>query len=79
MSQGGVTDREWLNYLIVRPIVQKMSKNPTAAHIKACANKIAFLYESLDKTFKELTWELREFAAKDLDTHEAIKMRSLIF
>ena len=36
-------------------ILQRMSKNLTAAHIKACANKIAFLYESLDRTFKEMT------------------------
>ena len=55
--------------------VQRMSKNLTAAHIKACANKIAFLYESLDRTFKELMWELSEFAAKDPDTHEEYKKR----
>ncbi|WP_434512949.1 hypothetical protein [Desulfitobacterium sp. AusDCA] len=59
--------------------VQRMSKNLTAAHIKACANKIAFLYESLDRTFKGLMWELSEFAAKDPDTHEAYKNKVIDF
>ncbi|WP_291300090.1 hypothetical protein [Desulfosporosinus sp. BICA1-9] len=47
--------------------------------IKTCANKIAFLYESLDKTFKELMWELSELAAKDPDTHEAYKNKVIDF
>ncbi|MHB1406874.1 MAG: DUF3102 domain-containing protein [Desulfitobacteriaceae bacterium] len=59
--------------------VQRMSKNLTAAYIKASANKIAFLYESLDRTFKELLWELSEFAAKDPDTHEAYKNKIIDF
>ncbi|WP_425803124.1 DUF3102 domain-containing protein [Desulfitobacterium sp. Sab5] len=59
--------------------VQRMSKNLTAAHIKACANKIAFLYESLDRTFKELIWELSEFAAKDPDTYEAYRSKVIDF
>jgi len=59
--------------------IQKMSKNLTASHIKACANKIAFLYENLDRTFKELTWELSEIAAKDPDTHEAYKNKVIDF
>ncbi|WP_434509559.1 DUF3102 domain-containing protein [Desulfitobacterium sp. AusDCA] len=60
-------------------VVQRMSKNLTAAHIKASANKIAFLYESLDRTFKELTWELSEFAAKDPDTYETYKNKVIDF
>jgi len=56
-----------------------MNKNLTAAQHKTCANKIAFLYESLDKTFKQLVWEMNEFAAKDPDTHEVYKNKVLDF
>jgi hypothetical protein len=37
------------------------------------ANKIAFLFESLDKTFKELTYEMTRFASLDPDVHAAYK------
>lgn len=53
--------------------VQRLNKTLTAAYTKASANKIAFLYENLDRTFKELTWELSRIAAKDPETHEAYK------
>jgi len=59
--------------------IQRMSKNLNAAHQKACANKVAFLYESLDKTFKELKWELSELAAKDPDTHETYRNKVIDF
>ena len=59
--------------------VQRMSKYLTAAHIKASANRIAFLFENMDKTFKELVWELSEFAAKDPDTHEAYRNKVIDF
>ncbi len=59
--------------------IQRMSKNLSAAHIKSCANKIAFLYETLDRTLKELTWELSEFKAKDPETHEAYNKKVLDF
>ena len=40
---------------------------------KCCANKTAFLYESLDRTFKELTWELSNLIEV---TEKIIKRRS---
>ncbi|WP_052304340.1 hypothetical protein [Desulfosporosinus orientis] len=40
-----------------------MNKKLNEAHNKACANRVAFLYESLDKTLKELTSELRNLSA----------------
>jgi len=59
--------------------VQRMGNNLTAAYIKASANKLAFLFESLDRTFKELKWELSEFAARDPDTHEVYKNKVIDF
>lgn len=59
--------------------LQKINKNLTAAQHKTCANKIAFLYENLDKTFKQLVWEMRELSANDPDTHEVYKNKVLDF
>jgi len=55
--------------------IQKMSNNLTAVHNKAAANKIAFLYENLEKTFKELAYEMTEFAPVDPEVHEEYKKR----
>ena len=40
-----------------------MTDNLTAAYNKVAANKIAFLYENLDKAFKELAYEMTKFAS----------------
>ncbi|HWQ71671.1 MAG TPA: hypothetical protein VN370_05040 [Desulfitobacteriaceae bacterium] len=50
-----------------------MINNLTVAYNKVTANKIAFLCESLDKTFKELAYEMSRFAALDPDVHAAYK------
>ena len=50
--------------------LQRMSKNLRAAYNKAKVNKVAFLYENLDKTFKELVWELGELAAQNPEVYE---------
>ncbi|MDQ7092611.1 DUF3102 domain-containing protein [Desulfosporosinus sp. PR] len=49
--------------------IEKMSASLTAAHNKAEANKIAFLYDSLDRTFKELAYEMARFAGKNPEVH----------
>jgi DNA repair exonuclease SbcCD ATPase subunit len=49
--------------------IEKMSAGLTEAHNKAEANKIAFLYDTLNKTFKELAYEMTRFAAKNPDAH----------
>ncbi|KGK91389.1 hypothetical protein DP73_03735 [Desulfosporosinus sp. HMP52] len=59
--------------------LQKINKNLIAAQHKTNANQIAFLYESLDKTFKQLVWELSSFADKDKDTYEVYKSKVLDF
>jgi len=43
--------------------VQRMSDSLTVAYNKVAANKIAFLYENLDKAFKELAYEMTKFAS----------------
>ena len=53
--------------------IQRMSDNLTAAYNKVAANKIAFLYENLDKAFKELAYEMTKFASIDPDVHAAYK------
>ena len=53
--------------------IQRMSDNLTAAYNKVAANKIAFLYENLDKAFKELAYEMTKFASNDPDVHAAYK------
>jgi hypothetical protein len=53
--------------------IQRMSDSLVAAYNKVAANKIAFLYESLDKTFKELTYEMTRFASLDSEVHAEYK------
>jgi hypothetical protein len=50
-----------------------MTNNLTVAYNKVAANKIAFLYENLDKTFKELAYEMGRFTALDPDVHVTYK------
>jgi len=52
-----------------------MSNNLTVVHNRASANKVAFLYESLEKTFKELANEMTEFAPVDPEAHAAYKKK----
>nr|WP_041219861.1 DUF3102 domain-containing protein [Desulfitobacterium dichloroeliminans] len=53
--------------------VQRMTKNLTEAYFKTSANKVAFLYESLDKTFKDLVWELGQLSNKNPEVYEEYK------
>lgn len=53
--------------------LEKMSDNLTKACNKADANKIAFLYDSLDRTFKELAYEMNRFASKNQEAHAMYK------
>ena len=53
--------------------IQRMNNHLTAAYNKVAANKIAFLYENLDKAFKELDYEMTKFASIDPDVHVAYK------
>lgn len=53
--------------------IQRMLTNLTAAQNRVAANRIAFLYESLDKAFKELTYEMNRFASLDPEVHAAYK------
>ena len=53
--------------------IQRMSDNLTVAYNKVAANKITFLYENLDKAFKELAYEMSKFASIDPDVHAAYK------
>lgn len=53
--------------------IERMSASLTEAYNKVEANKIAFLYDSLDRTFKELAYEMTRFAAKNPDAHAMYK------
>jgi hypothetical protein len=53
--------------------IQRMSDSLVVAYSKVAANKIAYLFESLDKTFKELTYEMIRFASLDQDVHTTYK------
>ena len=59
--------------------LQRMSKNLKSAYNKARANKVAFLYENLDRTFKELVWELGELAAQSPEVYEDYKEKLIDF
>lgn len=51
--------------------VQRMSNNLTTAYNKVAAGKIAYLLENMDKTFKELSYEMTQFAKLDPEVHAA--------
>ncbi|WP_287704904.1 DUF3102 domain-containing protein [Dehalobacter sp.] len=53
--------------------VDRLRKDFDSASIKAKSNKIAFLYENLGRTIKELKWELEQISADDPDTFVAYK------
>ncbi|EGW40117.1 DUF3102 domain-containing protein [Desulfosporosinus sp. OT] len=53
--------------------VERLNKNLNAAYLKARGNKIVFLYESLDRIFKDLMWEMKELAVKDPEAHEVYR------
>ena len=46
---------------------------------QAKANKVAFLYESLDRTFRELLWELKEFAKQEPESYKVYKNKLVDF
>ncbi len=45
--------------------IERMGTLLTEAHGKAKANRVAFLYETLDRTFKELEYAMSDFAKED--------------
>lgn len=51
--------------------IEKMGVKLTEAHNKVIANKIAFLYDNLDRSFKELAHEMKGFAGKEPEAHAA--------
>ncbi len=53
--------------------VDRLRKDFDSASVKVKSNKIAFLYENLDRTIKELKWELEQISADDPDTFVAYK------
>jgi len=55
--------------------IEKMSNRLTETHNKVEANKVAFLYDSLDKTFKELAYAMTQFAAKNPEAHAMYKQK----
>ncbi|MGI1659267.1 MAG: DUF3102 domain-containing protein [Desulfitobacterium sp.] len=57
----------------------RMANNLTTAYHKAKANRIAFLYESMDRNLKDLLSELKEFEAKEPDTYEVYKKKIVDF
>lgn len=59
--------------------IDRMSRNLDAAYHKAKANRIAFLYESMERNFRELRHELKEFAAKEPETYEVYRDKVMDF
>ncbi|CDX00548.1 hypothetical protein SDC9_09235 [bioreactor metagenome] len=59
--------------------IDRMSRNLDAAYHKAKANRIAFLYESMERNFRELRYELEEFAAKEPETYEVYRDKVVDF
>ncbi len=59
--------------------VERLNKNLNAAYLKARGNKIVFLCESLDRTFKDLMWEMKELAVKDPEAHEVYRNQVIDF
>jgi len=59
--------------------IDRMSNRLDQAYHKSKANKVAFLYESLDRNFRELLWELKEFAKQEPDTYKVYKDKIVNF
>ncbi len=55
--------------------VEQLKKDLNAANLKARGNKIALLYESLDRAFKDLTWEIKNLAADDPEAYKVYRKR----
>lgn len=53
--------------------IQRMNGYLTVAYNKVAANQIAFLYENLDKAFKQLSYEMARFAQIDPEAHAAYR------
>lgn len=59
--------------------VNRLKNDLITASIKAKSNQIAFLYETLDRTIKELKWELTNSASKDPETFITYKNKVYAF
>ncbi|SHN52040.1 DUF3102 domain-containing protein [Desulfitobacterium chlororespirans] len=59
--------------------IERMGNKLDAAYHKAKANRIAFLYESMVQNFRVLSYELKEFAAKDPETYEVYRDKVVDF
>lgn len=59
--------------------IDRMSNKLNEAYYKTKANKIAFLYEDMDRTFRELLWEMQEFANMEPDAYKVYKEKIVNF
>ncbi|MDQ7093614.1 DUF3102 domain-containing protein [Desulfosporosinus sp. PR] len=55
--------------------VKQLKKDLNAANLRARVNKITLLYESLDRAFKDLTWEIKNLAADDPEAYKVYRKR----
>ncbi|CDX04939.1 Protein export cytoplasm protein SecA ATPase RNA helicase [Desulfitobacterium hafniense] len=60
-------------------VIDRMRNRLDEAYHKARANKVAFLYDSLDRTFRELTWELQQFAKEEPESYKVYKNKLINF
>ncbi|EHL05030.1 hypothetical protein HMPREF0322_04336 [Desulfitobacterium hafniense DP7] len=59
--------------------INRMSSRLDEAYHKTKANKVAFLYESMDRTFRELLWEMKEFAKQEPESYKIYKDKIVNF
>ncbi|MEA5022065.1 Protein of unknown function (DUF3102) [Desulfitobacterium sp. LBE] len=59
--------------------INRMSSRLDEAYHKTKANKVAFLYESMDRTFRELLWEMKEFAKQEPESYKVYKNKIVNF
>lgn len=59
--------------------IARMSNNLNAAYHKAKANKIAFLLESMERTYKDLQNELKGFRENEPETYEVYSRKIVDF
>ena len=55
--------------------LERKDQEIIAAYGKVSANRVAYLLDDLDKRLKELTFEMKGFAAKDPEGFEMYKQR----
>ena len=55
--------------------VEKLQKDLKTEQIKSRAGKIVVICEGLDKTFKDLSWELKSLAANDPEVYKVYRKR----